>query len=276
MKKSSLFLVVFTLVFMVTDIMADIPQLIGFQAVLNGPDGKPIRNQEVSLEFRIYDAAVGGSQKWMESRMETTDNNGAVDIILGQQTVLPHNLFIESNRWLGVRINTDAEIFPRTRLVSESYAFQAIRADTSQYAQNGVPQGVIVMWSGSVSSIPDGWALCDGTNGTPDLRDRFVKCIPGASKSPGATGGRSTHDHSGVTGEHTLTISEIPSHAHNVVYFTNGGGGGIYPHSDQAWDTYGIASRYTDGSGDDQPHSHPISSDEGVPPYYELAFIMKL
>lgn len=39
-------------------------------------------------------------------------------------------------------------------------------------ATSTLPSGVIVMWSGS--SIPSGWALCDGTNGTPDLRDRFI------------------------------------------------------------------------------------------------------
>ena len=38
-----------------------------------------------------------------------------------------------------------------------------------------VPQGSIIMWSGSVSAIPDGWALCDGSNGTPDLQDNFIK-----------------------------------------------------------------------------------------------------
>lgn len=36
------------------------------------------------------------------------------------------------------------------------------------------PSGVIVMWSGSIKNIPKGWLLCDGTKGTPDLRERFV------------------------------------------------------------------------------------------------------
>src|SRR3989338_5938906 len=51
-----------------------------------------------------------------------------------------------------------------------------------------VPTGVIVMWSGSVDSIPSGWSLCDGTNGTPDLRDRFVMGA-GSSLEIGVTGG---------------------------------------------------------------------------------------
>lgn len=39
---------------------------------------------------------------------------------------------------------------------------------------SGIPSGVIVMWSGSSDNIPEGWFLCNGDNGTPDLRDRFI------------------------------------------------------------------------------------------------------
>lgn len=55
----------------------------------------------------------------------------------------------------------------------------------------GVPKGAIVIWSGSVSDIPSGWVLCDGQNGTPDLRDRFVFGGGGGSE-PGNTGGKRT------------------------------------------------------------------------------------
>ena len=54
-----------------------------------------------------------------------------------------------------------------------------------------VPSGFIGMWSGSASTIPTGWALCDGTNGTPNLTDRFVLGA-GKASQPGATGGTAT------------------------------------------------------------------------------------
>src|SRR4030042_5874426 len=56
------------------------------------------------------------------------------------------------------------------------------------------PSGIIVMWHGLLSAIPSGWLLCDGTNGTPDLREKFPK---GAAEDvdPGATGGATSHDH---------------------------------------------------------------------------------
>ena len=62
----------------------------------------------------------------------------------------------------------------------------------SQPGGEGIPAGVIVMWGGLLANIPTGWALCDGQNGTPDLRSKFIK---GASAEPGATGGALTHSH---------------------------------------------------------------------------------
>ena len=55
---------------------------------------------------------------------------------------------------------------------------------------SGVPNGAIIMWSGTVATIPDGFSLCDGSNGTPDLRNRFV-IGAGSNYAVGATGGSS-------------------------------------------------------------------------------------
>lgn len=58
---------------------------------------------------------------------------------------------------------------------------------SSGVGYTGVPVGTISMWVGSVGDIPAGWHLCDGTNGTPDLRDRFVVGA-GNKYNPGSTG----------------------------------------------------------------------------------------
>ena len=55
---------------------------------------------------------------------------------------------------------------------------------------NILPKGLISMWYGSIASIPSGWALCDGTNSTPDLRDRFIVGA-GTTYSPNNVGGSS-------------------------------------------------------------------------------------
>lgn len=69
----------------------------------------------------------------------------------------------------------------------------------------GVPTGTIAVWTGTLSSIPNGWFLCDGNNGTPDLRTVFPKCVPNAVTNPGLTGGQATV---------TLTIANMNTHRH--------------------------------------------------------------
>lgn len=63
----------------------------------------------------------------------------------------------------------------------------------SSGSSGGVPAGSIIIWSGTASNIPDGWALCDGQNGTPDLRDKFVLGGGGETHTVGSTGGEETH-----------------------------------------------------------------------------------
>ena len=66
---------------------------------------------------------------------------------------------------------------------------------------NGCPAGMIVMWAGTIATIPSGWVICDGNNGTPNLLARFVKGVATAATNPGTTGGATTHTHAshGVT-----------------------------------------------------------------------------
>jgi hypothetical protein len=66
------------------------------------------------------------------------------------------------------------------------------------------PSGGIIMWSGSIASIPSGWLLCNGTSGTPDLRDRFVVGA-GSTYAVNATGGFATY---------SLSTAQLPSHTH--------------------------------------------------------------
>jgi len=88
----------------------------------------------------------------------------------------------------------------------------------SAFAGMGVPTGLVVLWYGSVASIPSGWHLCDGTSGTIDLRGRFtVGAGTGAAYfSVGGTGGSSSFTATGsmtISG-HALTITEMPAHNH--------------------------------------------------------------
>ena len=77
---------------------------------------------------------------------------------------------------------------------------------------SGVPTGAIMMWSGASTAIPTGWVLCDGTNSTPDLRNRFV-IGAGDTYAVGATGGSSTTTQVGdveAGPQATVSISALP------------------------------------------------------------------
>lgn len=139
---------------------------------------------------------------------------------------------------------------------------------------NLVPSGVIVMWSGSVASIPAGWFLCDGGNGTPNLRDRFVVGA-GSTYSPGATGGSAN----AIVVAHTHTATSVvsdPGHTHSYnspTGFDDGGFTGSVVNS--------IAPDTTGSSTTGITVSTTVNSagssgtNANLPPYYALAYIMK-
>lgn len=123
-----------------------------------------------------------------------------------------------------------------------------------------VPTGVIATWSGSADTIPYGWHICDGTDGTPDLRDRFIVGA-GNTYTVGAFGGEATHK---------LIISEMPRHTHGLLHSTE---------FDGSWSDYSsvggneqrkeFENGFVEYVGEGQPHNN-------LPPYYALCYIMKV
>ena len=129
----------------------------------------------------------------------------------------------------------------------------------------GFPKGVIVIWSGSIENIPEGWALCNGENETPDLRGRFVLGVnPNTKKNSNFTVSEITTVGGAET--HKLTIEEMPRHNHPS--YTNesaGSGDGFW----YGGGGYRLRANNSMGfTGGDQPHNN-------MPPYYTLAYIMK-
>jgi microcystin-dependent protein len=150
------------------------------------------------------------------------------------------------------------------------------------------------MWSGSVANIPIGWALCDGQNGTPDLRERFIVGASSKYLQASTGGSEALINHFHGTGDATLTVDQIPSHTHQVLAATvcsgwlclfNGGtqlqGGDTPPQpTPQPYDPI-FPPALGGPTGGGQPHNHGNTGIQNaplpiLPPYYALAFIMKL
>jgi len=133
-------------------------------------------------------------------------------------------------------------------------------------AFNMIPRGCVVAWNNP--NIPKGWALCNGQNGTPDLRGRFIL---GIGHGDGLTN-RNLGDKGGEV-EHILNVNELPLHNHAYVSGLNtstamsdiSGGGKDYDTANSNLDE----NRRTGETGGDQPHNN-------MHPYYKLAFVMKL
>jgi hypothetical protein len=246
---------------------------INYQGCLTDSNGDPI-NDSLDMVFRLYNVESGGTALWTEAQNGVLVTECLFSVLLGSVESLPQSLFTQNDSlWLGITVGGDEEMTPREKLASAPYALAG-----------GLPSGVIVMWSGLLSAIPEGWSLCDGTNGTPDLRDRFILSVS-ASEDPGETGGSHTK---------TLSVSNLPSHTHSFttdpagehshrirVEKYGGSNDPRFPYPLEGW-------RATTYKGDGLieaagSHTHSGTTDatgsgssfDIRPKYYKLAFIMK-
>jgi hypothetical protein len=239
-------------------------------------------NGNVNIKFTLYNDPDGINQLW-------TTGNVSVNVTSGIFTYMlkPVNVdWRKKDVYIEVQVNNKV-LEPREKVSSYMYALHSLSAENLSsnteinvevgsktamlglddnneiYSKSGgnefymVPKGAIVLWSGSVSKIPSGWALCDGNNGTPNLSGRFVLGYQNGFYDIGQSGGESAHK---------LTISEMPSHRHSSDRTYGGGGGGTGGGdlNNDGSGTY-INTTYTGG---DQPHNN-------MPPYYVLCYIMK-
>lgn len=218
--------------------------------------------------------------------------------------------------------NTPARAFPEgsvveLRLTAGSIGEIASQLTTDILAATQLPRGIITMWSGATNAVPSGWALCDGNNGTPNLKDRFIVGA-GQSYGVGNTGGNWTQTPSvwtnaagtGIQVAGTaINTSQMPWHTHSGSVGSDASiqvQDSIQSSSAGEWladDSFGSvgwspspirkplkefsASLSISGTGGNQPHYHGVTDNGHAhtatasaidirPPYYALAFIMKL
>lgn len=242
---------------------------------------------------KIYTYQAGSSTPWATY----TDANGNVananPIILGTDAKLPNELWLQSGYSYKYVLKDENDVIVNTY---DNIAGILTQIPTTSPA---VPAGCILIWSGATGSIPSGFVICDGTNGTPDLRDKFV-IGAGNAYSVGQTGGSAnsivvTHTHTATTSvsdpghNHVINISD-PGHFHALfavdtgVSGSNGGTGqsNLHPPTSAQTDSRVTNITATSNSNTTGISASTSISSEGqsgtnanLPPYYALAFIMK-
>lgn len=146
---------------------------------------------------------------------------------------------------------------------------------TQTVAGTTIPTGMISLWYGAVGSVPSGWYLCDGTNGTPDLRDRFIVGA-GNTYAVSAVGG--TAD--AVVVDHTHTATSVvtdPGHNHSYTYSQPIGatpvGGGNNLTTPTTASTGSASTGVTVATTNSS--TGVDGTNKNLPPYYALAYVMK-
>ena len=209
-----------------------------------------------------------------------TDSSGLVantnPIILGTSGRPPETIWLQDGFFYKF-VLSDAD-----DVVIQTYDNLYGIVDAAPPAATPIPTGAILLWSGSIGSIPAGYVLCNGNNGTPDLRDRFIVGA-GSTYAVNATGGSA--DSIVVSHNHTATSTSVvtdPGHAHDVrtragntidsVAKTGGDVSGPFDIVGAALSTttgITVATTTTNAS------AGVSGTNANLPPYYALCYIQK-
>ncbi len=204
----------------------------------------------VWLETRVVESPMGSDPATLSPLLELTptpyalyaETAGSVKDGISWSEVSSRPAGLDDGDDVGITSETDPTVLA---LVKDGISWSEVSDRPAGLDDGddvgGVPSGVIVMWSGAIGSIPSGWALCDGANGTPDLRTRFVL---GAG---------------GMVDGHNVQPDESNPISTSI-----------------KWD--GSKIWYDSGSNEKEPGPGTCTGQhrDMMPPYYTLAFIMKL
>ena len=212
--------------------------------------------------------------------------------------------YVDDNNKINTLTNKTTPIAADEFVIADSdSSFSLKKLSFTNLKDNILPSGIVTMWSGSVISIPSGWALCDGSNNTPNLVDRFVVGA-GSAYAVGATGGsanavvvshthsastdsQGSHTHSAWTdaqGEHSHLINKQLADAITGGEQSNtSAGGGLIGLIDSYYTSSAGNHGHNVGIGAAGLHGHNISvstsgesgTNKNLPPYYALCYIMK-
>jgi hypothetical protein len=155
--------------------------------------------------------------------------------------------------------------------VLEGYNNMVLTNPNGDLASIAFPKGMIIIWTGAIADIPKGWAICDGNNGTPNLKGKFLL---GANTDPNAAAMFRTPGMGG--GSNKISVDQLPAHNHTIrgILDSNGsynaGGPTGFNTGDRRTDilnTNRLNEQYIGSTGLGQDY---------YPPFVTVAYIMKL
>lgn len=266
------------------------------QAWTNGVTRVELRNTAGSMQQMIQ--RTGDT---MEGDLYMS-NYSIHDATMEGETLILPGAIIQGATYQNSSGNTTNQlVIPEDGMSPPTVGGSPILTESSFDPNSVFAAGMIMMWYGDVNAIPDGWALCDGNNGRPDLRNRFIVGV-GSDYVIGDVGGEDLHtavvtgsagghNHTGTSGETILTEDQIPPHYHWIS--TRGSNASSQSNTQRDFArSYGeVGSTVTDsvqtstagtGSsghshsiGSDGAHTHDVEQFDNRPPYYALYFIIK-
>ena len=192
-------------------------------------------------------SSTGSGVEWISANTTSVANSINVGVNLDSTDADQFVSFFEANSGNKPnRVDSDFTYNPSTNTLTVGTIVSTVGG--------AFVQGMIIAWSGSVAGIPTGFVLCDGTNNTPDLRDKFI--IGAGNLGVGTTGG--SKDAVVVDHKHTTTIDGghvIPGNGGNSYSY---GGAGTYASTIFNMNNEGVSG-----------------TDKNLPPYHALCYIMK-
>ena len=290
--------------------------VLGIKTFTNGIVSNVIGNVDGNVNGNVTGSLIGNSSS--ATKLQTARNialsgdvtgtisfDGTSDVSI-VSTILDdsHNHIISNIDNLQEELNLKATFASPTFTGVPKAPTAIVSTDNEQIATTAfvrdiIPSGIITMWSGSIATIPAGWALCNGQNGTPNLIDRFV-IMAGSTYNVGSIGGSKdaivvSHTHTQAAHNHTATTDSSGAHTHSLVGTRSDG-----------YTYYGATKFYTTSSSgpisstdalkdtgvlSSGAHTHSLTTttvtpainstgsdgtNANLPPYYALAYIMKL
>jgi len=194
-------------------------------------NGLYIPDKAINVKFSILKGSSNGLIEYQEIQTDTTDASGLFSCVIGHGTATSYSTYpsILKVPWdkdkhflkveIDIKRNGEFKEMGNEQMTAVSYAFYALNA------MGSTPKGGIIMYSGdwnfTTSGLGtgnlEGWALCNGNNGTPDLSEKFVRGISDSTQLRDTSG----------TDSIRLTVAQLPSHTHT--FTTNPGGGDTIP-----------------------------------------------